>query len=147
MDKERRASASNRVASRDGVGSASRTPYGATARGQARLCRRPSLHAHLHERRQHAADAHGDLRAPVDVAPECDHAQCRIFSRRSGRIPKLRRGGEGGGPVRRPSLSLWRRLRDRKSTRLNSSHTVISYAVFCLKKKKKKKKNKKQRLT
>src|SRR5438034_4217824 len=29
---------------------------------------------------------------------------------------------------------------DRKSTRLNSSHTVISYAVFCLKKKKKKKK-------
>src|SRR5438132_690083 len=31
---------------------------------------------------------------------------------------------------------------DRKSTRLNSSHTVISYAVFCLKKKKKKKKTK-----
>src|SRR5438132_2241084 len=27
-------------------------------------------------------------------------------------------------------------LTDRKSTRLNSSHTVISYAVFCLKKKK-----------
>src|SRR5436190_14255265 len=32
---------------------------------------------------------------------------------------------------------------DRKSTRLNSSHTVISYAVFCLKKKKKKKQQKK----
>src|SRR5438034_4075527 len=31
--------------------------------------------------------------------------------------------------------------KDRKSTRLNSSHTVISYAVFCLKKKKKKKKH------
>src|SRR5205809_8123983 len=30
--------------------------------------------------------------------------------------------------------------RDRKSTRLNSSHGYISYAVFCLKKKKKKKK-------
>src|SRR5437867_5927199 len=30
--------------------------------------------------------------------------------------------------------------RDRKSTRLNSSHRTISYAVFCLKKKKKKKK-------
>src|SRR5947207_12670972 len=28
------------------------------------------------------------------------------------------------------------RFEDRKSTRLNSSHTVISYAVFCLKKKK-----------
>src|SRR2546426_9212280 len=30
-----------------------------------------------------------------------------------------------------------RSQRDRKSTRLNSSHLVISYAVFCLKKKKK----------
>src|SRR5690348_18109413 len=35
-----------------------------------------------------------------------------------------------------------RDARDRKSTRLNSSHPSISYAVFCLKKKKKKKKNK-----
>src|SRR5207302_2522003 len=33
-------------------------------------------------------------------------------------------------------LNLW--LADRKSTRLNSSHVKISYAVFCLKKKKKK---------
>src|SRR5690242_21576812 len=33
---------------------------------------------------------------------------------------------------------------DRKSTRLNSSHMSISYAVFCLKKKKKTKKNKPQ---
>src|SRR5206468_9330300 len=32
---------------------------------------------------------------------------------------------------------------DRKSTRLNSSHDQISYAVFCLKKKKKKNKNRK----
>src|SRR5947208_14099340 len=31
---------------------------------------------------------------------------------------------------------LWRYRRDRKSTRLNSSHQIISYAVFCLKKKK-----------
>src|SRR5437773_8101030 len=32
----------------------------------------------------------------------------------------------------------FRRARDRKSTRLNSSHITISYAVFCLKKKKNK---------
>src|SRR2546426_4539926 len=31
--------------------------------------------------------------------------------------------------------SLWTKRPDRKSTRLNSSHLVISYAVFCLKKK------------
>src|SRR5438132_10537300 len=40
-----------------------------------------------------------------------------------GRRQALAVGAEGDG--------------DRKSTRLNSSHTVISYAVFCLKKKKK----------
>src|SRR2546430_13472755 len=34
---------------------------------------------------------------------------------------------------------LWGRSLDRKSTRLNSSHSQISYAVFCLKKKKNKK--------
>src|SRR2546427_5086336 len=43
----------------------------------------------------------------------------------------------------RPRVVLQLLLRgdgDRKSTRLNSSHSQISYAVFCLKKKKKKKK-------
>src|SRR5687768_18016498 len=35
-----------------------------------------------------------------------------------------------------PSLSIIGMLADRKSTRLNSSHGYISYAVFCLKKKK-----------
>src|SRR5256885_10278598 len=34
------------------------------------------------------------------------------------------------------SIFLYSRRQDRKSTRLNSSHLVISYAVFCLKKKK-----------
>src|SRR3712207_7110215 len=37
---------------------------------------------------------------------------------------------------RHPHLQLGRLDRDRKSTRLNSSHANISYAVFCLKKKK-----------
>src|SRR3989454_8489429 len=42
-------------------------------------------------------------------------------------VPRAQRGQPGGA------------LLDRKSTRLNSSHLVISYAVFCLKKKKNKK--------
>src|SRR5437764_14631272 len=37
-----------------------------------------------------------------------------------------------------PSWSKYSVMTDRKSTRLNSSHRCISYAVFCLKKKKKK---------
>src|SRR5690554_7664629 len=49
--------------------------------------------------------------------------------------------GTGWQPVRVLAGSLV--TRDRKSTRLNSSHVRISYAVFCLKKKKNKEKNKK----
>src|SRR2546426_9247656 len=42
-----------------------------------------------------------------------------------------------GRDVREDWIGFQRRMGDRKSTRLNSSHLVISYAVFCLKKKKK----------
>src|SRR2546426_2655074 len=42
------------------------------------------------------------------------------------------------GQVHRRATSASSSCADRKSTRLNSSHLVISYAVFCLKKKKKK---------
>src|SRR5690348_17477319 len=52
----------------------------------------------------------------------------------------------GGGTETRPiAIASWGHAffaaADRKSTRLNSSHPSISYAVFCLKKKKKTKKN------
>src|SRR5437764_9316767 len=47
-----------------------------------------------------------------------------------------------GRPLRRHRGASLYRSADRKSTRLNSSHRCISYAVFCLKKKKKKKKMK-----
>src|SRR2546422_8620242 len=48
-------------------------------------------------------------------------------------------GGFPAGPKVAAAASGRRRLdTDRKSTRLNSSHGYISYAVFCLKKKKKK---------
>src|SRR2546426_6156135 len=47
----------------------------------------------------------------------------------------LRRSPTG---LQDPNRKFQSSQRDRKSTRLNSSHLVISYAVFCLKKKKKK---------
>src|SRR5947199_5182545 len=61
--------------------------------------------------------------------------------------PGERAAAEVGGPEPQPLLvgecqDVDRE--DRKSTRLNSSHLGISYAVFCLKKKKKKKTNTKQ---
>src|SRR2546426_4763797 len=57
--------------------------------------------------------------------------------RSSGRRAPLRRVSQvrDPHPVPRRDHSIARQ--DRKSTRLNSSHLVISYAVFCLKKKKK----------
>src|SRR5256885_15057417 len=48
-----------------------------------------------------------------------------------------RRGGGSRHPGGQALGTIHRRAEDRKSTRLNSSHLVISYAVFCLKKKKK----------
>src|SRR3712207_7874589 len=45
-------------------------------------------------------------------------------------------GAEGGGGDGALHRLQGRRAEDRKSTRLNSSHANISYAVFCLKKKK-----------
>src|SRR2546426_1240743 len=55
----------------------------------------------------------------------------RQVDRAGQRARRARQHHRGRGALRR----------DRKSTRLNSSHLVISYAVFCLKKKKKKKIN------
>src|SRR5688572_32028587 len=51
-----------------------------------------------------------------------------------------RQSRESGQLRRCPGEGQCRGGEDRKSTRLNSSHSQISYAVFCLKKKKKKKK-------
>src|SRR5436190_7546880 len=61
-------------------------------------------------------------------------------TRRSSDLEGLPRGAQAGSFGRRPAGPARHRLlaegrEDRKSTRLNSSHTVISYAVFCLKKK------------
>src|SRR5215467_15251276 len=58
-----------------------------------------------------------------------------LFRSRSARRSRHERRRPSRGRARRARLLA---VRDRKSTRLNSSHLVISYAVFCLKKKKKK---------
>src|SRR5207248_11332155 len=55
-----------------------------------------------------------------------------------GRVPRFRVAAEARRRAARQGHQ------DRKSTRLNSSHRTISYAVFCLKKKKKKKQEEKK---
>src|SRR5438132_9078522 len=54
---------------------------------------------------------------------------------RSGKV-EARNAGGNISVGRAQDAVIAHTSRDRKSTRLNSSHTVISYAVFCLKKKK-----------
>src|SRR5947207_4675487 len=79
-----------------------------------------------------AGRLHGDDGGPNGPGgsgwlPCCD-APCR--SAPAARARRIRRGSP---PAKFEAAA----VEDRKSTRLNSSHTVISYAVFCLKKKKK----------
>src|SRR5256885_8112302 len=76
---------------------------------------------------------------PIDIRVDDDRARRRARrvrgradphpARLGPRVDLGRRARQGGG------REAHRRGQDRKSTRLNSSHLVISYAVFCLKKK------------
>src|SRR5256885_5541329 len=60
-----------------------------------------------------------------------------LFRSGSGSRPRAGRSTRVGGRVRGAAGRCGGASSDRESTRLNSSHLVISYAVFCLKKKKK----------
>src|SRR3712207_7700637 len=77
-----------------------------------------------------------------DALPICRLRRGRCAVRGEPRTARGRRGvgvrrvgGARAGDQRRGAAAQ-RGRRDRKSTRLNSSHANISYAVFCLKKKK-----------
>src|SRR3712207_7690965 len=67
------------------------------------------------------------FRSVVGLSRPVDHRHAALPPPRGG--PEVRRVAEQHVLVTSP------RRRDRKSTRLNSSHANISYAVFCLKKK------------
>src|SRR5205085_10109574 len=80
-------------------------------------------------------------RRSSDLVPRLDREQVALAVRLEKRRPRAHRQSDGGrgqvlhldhgadGPGSMVEI-------DRKSTRLNSSHSQISYAVFCLKKKK-----------
>src|SRR5207249_9643239 len=86
-----------------------------------------------------------------DALPICFRCRARRQARAAGQAAARRRAGqdvEAGRGVRhlagcrergRQGRRALDDALDRKSTRLNSSHVSISYAVFCLKKKKKQK--------
>src|SRR5258708_19083157 len=70
--------------------------------------------------------------------PACPHRRVDGVAAACGRLTKVEssRPGAAQRPLSPIGVALPRAAVDRKSTRLNSSHQIISYAVFCLKKKK-----------
>src|SRR5215211_3955835 len=94
------------------------------------------------QRRRRSAPTRRDAGVPAGAAggrrSDPGRAELSILRRAAAGLPldlRQPRGLSGSVCSGRVVLAP---ARDRKSTRLNSSHTVISYAVFCLKKKKKK---------
>src|SRR2546430_13062167 len=80
--------------------------------------------------------------ATTEIYPLSLHDALPIFPgrarQRGGEAAPQRRAAQGGRrprPLRPEDPPVDRARGDRKSTRLNSSHSQISYAVFCLKKK------------
>src|SRR5438034_2620771 len=76
--------------------------------------------------------------SPTEANPIVTDRKPRRPNDETSRAPRLRDGARrtarGDNPPKRDGRD-GAGAPDRKSTRLNSSHTVISYAVFCLKKK------------
>src|SRR3712207_7851761 len=72
----------------------------------------------------------------VDALPQARERARRLQRGAVQLLPQHRLPDLGHEPGQRPALHAGAAPVDRKSTRLNSSHANISYAVFCLKKKK-----------
>src|SRR5207249_8577027 len=87
-----------------------------------------------------SSDLRGALEHPASRLAEHDRAAAETIAGGMPAAPSRRRPCHSAPNLARvqgpPRPGTDRPRRDRKSTRLNSSHVSISYAVFCLKKKK-----------
>src|SRR2546422_4822106 len=101
----------------------------------------PTARTRAHPRRAAPPRAHGGDHARasgrVVGGPRAHRGRGPPRGARGGVVPRGRAAGRADRRGRERSRVDGRRRGDRKSTRLNSSHGYISYAVFCLKKKKK----------
>src|SRR5207244_9818992 len=105
----------------------------------------------MHGENHFENDKHAKLDQRFPSARNEVHHPARRFQHQK-RQPEMAEDAEGAAAATPVDFQLWfdfrfedvqmfvnakSNQRDRKSTRLNSSHQIISYAVFCLKKKKK----------
>src|SRR5699024_11575945 len=96
----------------------------------------PALHSFPTRRSSDLAPA--DPRHPGSLLPTSAGSRARAVVRQGNQAPAHVGTTRALTVALRPAHCVHSRLpEDRKSTRLNSSHVSISYAVFCLKKKKK----------
>src|SRR5207244_7094715 len=108
--------------------------------------RRPCQQSYLHPRHHHTFPTRRS--SDLTPAPEDSLERFRLHFRHpsfdakvssfsiDGEYLRQRRSARKNRHGFSPQVRLNTNDRDRKSTRLNSSHQIISYAVFCLKKKK-----------
>src|SRR5207244_6411988 len=101
------------------------------------LARRPQPEAALERLEDRVVDVLGERRLRRLVVERQNRDGLDVRQAAAGEAVEARREREGEGASDGRARSRDRTSpRDRKSTRLNSSHQIISYAVFCLKKKK-----------
>src|SRR5688572_32219417 len=86
-------------------------------------------------RRFLGAPRHGERAAGVEAAPRWRVDGRGDFPGQDDLLARDVRVVGQGRREERLGIGMLRTVEDRKSTRLNSSHSQISYAVFCLKKK------------
>src|SRR5207249_11129418 len=99
------------------------------------------LYAELKERGLQPGTAEWNQEVEAEVTKQREAAAPRLWPEIPARrylcfYPMNKLRGEAKNWYSEPIIERQRMMRDRKSTRLNSSHVSISYAVFCLKKKK-----------
>src|SRR5204862_6226230 len=90
----------------------------------------PHLHSFPTRRSSDLAAFHARSMTSGTPSPRCHISSSASYASPSGEGPQHR-----AAPSARRRATRRRHRTDRKSTRLNSSHVEISYAVFCLKKK------------
>src|SRR5438034_8162573 len=116
-----------------------RRPSRALLRGEVRTSPKPAFFKQIGggESLATTADWKPPMRCTILVLKSNETLQLSKYRRDGNALVFEQLDGTNAFPSLRYLLSCKVSL-DRKSTRLNSSHTVISYAVFCLKKKKQK---------
>ena len=103
-----------------------------------RLRYRDSTAVCAHDSTRH--DCSATLAADVNIQEGAMNTKIGMSLITNGLAP-ITVTSDNDGQGAKPNAAIMGAAPDRKSTRLNSSHLVISYAVFCLKKKKKKNNN------